>query len=271
MIDGPLITFLLPFYNEQGFIGRTVGSLADQTDRRFRLILIDNGSTDRGRDEALTAAAAMPDMDTRVIEEPKPGKIFALQTGLAEVSTPFVGTMDADTIYPPGYVATCLDMFERNPDAACVMAATLTGDADSRANRLRRLRTRIYAFLFRSRAHSGGCAQAFATSALRTACGFDPALWPYVLEDHEVIFRVAKQGLILHPFGHYCSTAKRRSDRRNVSWNRAERIAYKLMPQHFMGWYFYRFLARRFEGRGKHSAALRSRSWDSARPTGGDT
>jgi glycosyltransferase involved in cell wall biosynthesis len=270
MIDEPLITFLLPFYNEEGFIGRTVASLAGQTDRRFRLLMIDNGSTDRGRKEALAAAAVMPAVDTTVIEEPAPGKIFALKAGLAEVTTRFVATIDADTIYPPTYVATCLQMFERNPGASCVIAVAVTGDPYALPNRLRRLRTAAYAILFRNRAHGGGCGQAFAASALRKAGGFDPTLWPFVLEDHEVIYRVAKTGPILHGFGHYCSTADRRADRSSVSWNCAERIAYKLMPRQLMGWYFHRFLAARFRARGKQNSALRSRGWDSGGSAGGE-
>lgn len=261
MIDEPLITFLLPFYNEQGFIGETVSSLARQTDRRFRLVLIDNGSTDDGREEAIAAAAAMPSIDTTVVEEEMPGKTFALMAGLAEVSTPVVATIDADTVYPPGYVATCLRLFEQNPQASCVVAVGLNGNPDSFANALRRLRTRVYAGLRPDRAHSGGCGQAFATISLRAAGGFDPAIWPYVLEDHEVIHRVARQGAIVYSYRHYCSPSDRRTDRGNVSWNLAERIAYKLMPRRLMGWYFYRFLALRFEERGKHSAALRLRDW----------
>jgi glycosyltransferase involved in cell wall biosynthesis len=258
-----LITFLLPFYNEQGFIGATVATLAEQTDRRFCLILIDNGSNDKGRDEAIAAAAAMPDVETTLIEEPTPGKIFALKTGLAKVATPFVGTVDADTNYPATYVATCLHVFEANPEAAAVIAANVTGQQGSFPDLLRRLRTSIYATLFRNRAHGGGCGQAFRTSNLRAVGGFDAAIWPYVLEDHEVIHRIAGKGRILHSSRHYCIPADRRSDSRNVSWSRAERIAYKLMPAQFMGWYFNRFLARRFEARGKHNAALRTRSWAS--------
>src|SRR5689334_22539256 len=215
MAEKALITFLLPFYNEQGFIGRTMGSLAGQTDRRFRLILIDNGSTDDGRDEAIAAAAAMPDVDTTLIEEPTPGKIYALKSGLAEVSTDFVATIDADTIYPPTYVATCLELFENNPKASSVIAAGLFGDPNSFANLLRKLKTRTYATLFRNRAHSGGFGQAFATLALRNVGGFDPVIWPYVLEDHEVIYRILREGPILHSFRHYCSPSDRRSDRRN--------------------------------------------------------
>ena len=262
MVGEPIITFLLPFYNEQGFIGETVTSLAIQTDCRFRLILIDNGSTDCGREEAITAAKAKPSIETTIIDEAEPGKIFALMAGLAEVASPYVATVDADTIYPPAYVANCLRAFERNPKASCVIALGLAGSPNSLANKLRRLRARIYATVFPGRAHSGGYGQAFSTTILRRVGGFDPKIWPYVLEDHEVIHRVSKEGTILYDYEHYCNPSNRRSDRRNVSWSLAERIAYKLMPRKFMGWYFYRFLALRFEKSGKRSAALRFRNWD---------
>jgi glycosyltransferase involved in cell wall biosynthesis len=268
MANTPIITFLLPFYNEQGFIGRTVESLAAQTDRRWRLLLIDNGSTDKGTEEAIAAAVAMPDIELRIIEEATPGKIYALKAGLAEVDTPFVGTIDADTIYPLAYVGTCLDIFERHPGASCVMAATVMGNPHSVSNRLRRLRTHAYATLFRDRAHSGGFGQVFDTAALRAVGGFDSNIWPYVLEDHEVICRIADKGTILHSYYHYCSPSDRRADRSSVSWTRAERIAYKLMPRRLMNWYFHRILAVRFEARGKHNSALRVRTWETAQSAG---
>ena len=45
------LTIVLCFYNEERWIGRTLASLAAQTDRRFSLVLVDNGSTDGSVDE----------------------------------------------------------------------------------------------------------------------------------------------------------------------------------------------------------------------------
>jgi glycosyltransferase involved in cell wall biosynthesis len=260
----PEITFLLPFYNEEGYIGRTVASLATQTDRRFRLVLVDNASTDGGHEEALAAAADMADVETTLVREPTPGKIHALQRGLAEVATPYVATIDADTIYPAAYTEKCLRLFSERPKAFCVIAAGLSGNPHTLANVLRRLRTSAYGALLPNRAHSGGCGQVFVTQVLREVGGFDPTIWPYVLEDHEVICRIARKGSIAYAQDHYCSPSDRRTDRENVSWNLAERMIYKVIPARFMGWYFHNYLAHKFEKRGQHSIALRSRSWETS-------
>ena len=39
------ITLVLPYFNESGYIGRTVARLGRQSDRRFALVLVYIGST----------------------------------------------------------------------------------------------------------------------------------------------------------------------------------------------------------------------------------
>jgi len=56
------------------------------------------------------------------LNESKPGKTNALETGLKAVTTPYVATIDADTYYPPYYLWFCHDIFERQPEVVGVMA-----------------------------------------------------------------------------------------------------------------------------------------------------
>jgi glycosyltransferase involved in cell wall biosynthesis len=72
---------VVPFYNEARGISATLEALAEQCDREFTLVLVDNGSTDRGGDVARCFAAGHPDLETHVIYEPTKGTGAAADTG----------------------------------------------------------------------------------------------------------------------------------------------------------------------------------------------
>lgn len=248
------LTLVLPYYNEAGFIGDTLASLAAQTCRDFALVLVDNNSADGGAAKARAACAAMSDIPVRFLHEAEPGKLHALRTGLAKAETALVGTIDADTHFPPEYVARILYLFDRQPGTAMAIAFNVGEDRSRR--RCRKLQ-HVQARLFPRKAHGGGTCQAFDRRMFDAAGGFDPARWPFVLEDHEIVHAVGKLGTIAWSPDHVCHASERRSDRSDCSWTVFERVLYKLLPDRAMDWFFYRFLARRFERRGLVNMRLR--------------
>jgi glycosyltransferase involved in cell wall biosynthesis len=254
------LTIVLPFFNEEGWIGATVASLAAQSDQRFRLLMVDNGSNDAGALEAARNAEPMQDRAT-VIQCPTPGKMHAINAGLALVETPLVATCDADTHYPPDYVKRLISLFESDPNAASVMAIDLYAPETDASSLKRSAFVMRKSRRFPRKCHAGGYAQAFRTSALRAAGGFDLNIWPYVLEDHEIVHRLIPHGHIRYHADHVCFPSERRVSREAVSWNRTERLLYRYMPRWGMNWYFYRFLGPRFARRKSFSIALREKQW----------
>ena len=45
--DNSLISVLLPVYNTEGFIAKSIESILDQSYKNFELIIINDGSTDK--------------------------------------------------------------------------------------------------------------------------------------------------------------------------------------------------------------------------------
>lgn len=257
------LTIVLPFFNEEGWIGSTVSSLVAQSDMRFRLILVDNGSTDRGADEAARHVAPLGDRAT-ILSCPAPGKIQALAAALSRVETPLVATCDADTHYPPDYVRRIIALFDDEPGAAAVMAIDLYAPQDDPRSRQRAAWIMRKSRRFASKCHAGGYAQAFRTDRLRAAGGFDVERWPYVLEDHEIVHRVMRHGTALYHPDHVCFPSDRRASRKAVSWTRAERLLYRYLPSAAMDWYFYQILGRRLAARNCLGIALREKDWSCA-------
>ena len=251
-----LISLVLPYYNEEAYLGATLATLAEQTDRQFELILVDNASSDRSAEIAAGAQALMPDVRVRLLEEPRPGKLNALATGVAAATGEIVATLDADTIYPPAYVGRMRALFEDG-----VVAVLAFGRPPGSAGKASQLQ-RFYAALLPGKCHTGGYGDAFRHDALVRAGGFDLSRWPFVLEDHEIVHRIGRLGRLAYAADHVCFPSERRSDRSGCSWTVGERILYKFLPDSLMDWFFYRYLAQRFERRGLSNLRLRDKNWE---------
>jgi len=255
------ITLVLPYYNEQDYILPTLRSIAAQDSRDFRLVIVNNRSDDASP-ALVSEFLAGCDFEHDHITEDTPGVVPALMAGIARASGDFIGFLNADTIYPPHYVSRVLALFDAHPAATSVMAIDLYDAPDSPAGRTRLARVKLASVLMPKKCHAGTYAQAWRLAPFRAAGGFDSAIWPWVLEDHEIMVRMMDRGPSVYHTGHYCHPSPRRTNSGAVSWNRWEKIAYGLLPARAMRWFFHDYLAGKFARRKMVSAALRNRSWE---------
>jgi glycosyltransferase involved in cell wall biosynthesis len=256
-------TMVIAFYNEADFLVETLDSLAAQTLRPLRLLLVDNGSTDASPALARAWAARHPDIDARVLHEATPGQVHGLAAGVAAVETALVAIGDADTFYPPDYLAKADAVFAGDARVVAVFGHDSAGAPDSLRERFkRRARDLVLIGLWRGQTYAGGYAHCYRTQVLRAAGGYSAALWPYVLKDHELVHRVSRQGRFGRSPALWVQPSDRRVDRSGVRWTLGERILYHATPYAAMDWFFYRFLARRLAGRGMRDIVLRQRGWD---------
>ena len=252
----PAISLVLPYFNEEAYLAATLGSIAAQSERDFELILVDNGSTDEGLRVARAACEAMGDVAVQWLREERPGKIHALRTGIAAAAGEIVATLDADTLYPPDYLARVRREFAADARIAAAFAFNRPPDRQ-RAS----FDQRLHAWLWPRKCHTGGFGQAFRRDLLEAAGGFDFERWPFVLEDHEIVHRIAPLGTLAYSADHVCHPSDRRSDRSDCNWTLWERVQYKLLPGSAMEQFFYGYLAERFTRRGLSTLRLRDKTW----------
>jgi glycosyltransferase involved in cell wall biosynthesis len=260
----PRWTVVIPYFNEAEYLGATLDSLAAQAGERFRLVLVNNGSTDGTAAAVARWIAAHRDIDVQHLVEPQPGQVYALKTGIARVTTELVAICDADTVYPPHYLATAAALFDgKGHDTVAVLAhdATAAGSGRPLARLRRLIYTHFISFWLSGQAHAGGYAHCYRTAALNAAGGYDARLWPFVIKDHELIHRVLRQGRLAYAVDHWCSPSPRRADRRNVRWTLAERVLYHATPYALKDWFFYDFLRPRLIARKQTDIVLRQRNW----------
>lgn len=252
---------VVPYYNEKDYLPAMLDALMAQTYRPFQLILVDNASADGSADLARAALANCEHITPLYLHEPRPGKINALECGLARVDTQFVAFCDADTWYPPHYLARCAEIFANASSNVAAVMATRLKTPPGPSPTWKQRKTLWVSRLLRKQAHTGGFGQTFRTDILRQAGGFSAARWPFVLEDHEVMQRVFKLGRAVHDTDLWCVPSQRRSDRSAVDWTLAERLLYHVVPFGLKDWFFYNFLAARFARRKMDQLKLREKSW----------
>jgi hypothetical protein len=170
----------------------------------------------------------------------------------------------ADSEYPHPYLARAAALFDaRGPATVAVLAHDAVAGRESSAGALTRrwLYSHVIPYLLSGQAHAGGYAHCYRISALSAAGGYDEAIWPYVVKDHELAHRMLKQGRIAYAPDHWCVPSLRRTNRKGVRWTLFERIVYHATPYALKDWYFYAFLGPRLRARKLTDVVLRQQSW----------
>lgn len=260
-------TVVIPAFNEEDFLAPTVQSIIDQTVSGARLIFIDNASTDGTLALMEKIAADASAHHVTILHDDRPGKIRALETGIKAIETPLVAMCDADTFYPPDYLARAEKMMTASDQIAAAYAFGVYSAASPFQAWFTKNKGAVMAKLRPAQCHTGGYGQSFKTDALRRAGGYSDKIWPFMVADHEVSNRILKQGVIAYDREHFCLTSSRRSDRGNVDWRLHERLMYNVMSHRQQDWFFYEYLKPRFEARKMFNSNLRARDWENETPS----
>ncbi len=97
---GPLVSIIVPSFNKGRFIGDMVRSVQEQSDHRWELLVVDDGSTDGSVD--LLQALAASDERIRVLPmEVNRGANHCRNVGIAEARGRYVIFLDADDLLAP--------------------------------------------------------------------------------------------------------------------------------------------------------------------------
>jgi glycosyltransferase involved in cell wall biosynthesis len=96
------ISFVVPAYNEQALLARSLNAIRDEILRAGQelgkdaeIIVVNNASTDRTREVALSIPGVT------VVDEPRKGLVQARWCGFEHSTGELIANIDADTIIPP--------------------------------------------------------------------------------------------------------------------------------------------------------------------------
>ena len=127
----PRVATVIPARNEENFIGRTLSALFGQHTRPSKVIVVNDGSTDRTAEVASAAGAevvGMPDRGYNVLGTPVLAGV--INRGLARIEQgnyDYVMILGADHILPPHYLTTALDAMAAD-DKLALCSGTIEGE-----------------------------------------------------------------------------------------------------------------------------------------------
>lgn len=112
------IDILMSVYNCERYINDTINSILNQTFTDFRVIIVDDGSSDRTGDICKQFVAK--DRRVEYYHQGNAGIVAALNHGLQYCSAPFIARHDGDDISYPDRFEKELTYLEANPDCVAV-------------------------------------------------------------------------------------------------------------------------------------------------------
>lgn len=124
--DLPAVAVVIPCFNSGSFIREAVDSALAQSHPALEVVVVDDGSTDRGTLEALEK---LPER-VRLIVQKNAGPAAARNTAIASTDAPFVLPLDADDRLGTRAAELGAQHLSSDPEVGIVAGAmTLVGDA----------------------------------------------------------------------------------------------------------------------------------------------
>ena len=111
----PLVAVVIPAYNAEPWIARTLTSVLAQTYRNFEVWVVNDGSTDRTAERV--ERVAQQDARVKLLNQPNAGVAAARNFGIQQSQGELIAPIDADDLWHPEQLAK---------QVACFLAAPAT-------------------------------------------------------------------------------------------------------------------------------------------------
>lgn len=113
-MDREIISFIVPAYNAEVTLHRTIQSILNQTSDSYRIIIINDGSTDKTEEIGKAYSQKYPGRITYVYQ-PNRGLGGARNHGIELADTEYISFLDSDDWLMPHYVEHIAAQLEKNP------------------------------------------------------------------------------------------------------------------------------------------------------------
>jgi len=203
----PLISVIVPAYNEEDYIKDCLDSLTNQdlSPDLFEIIVVDNNSSDKTK-------KIIQKFPVKYVFEAKRGVVLARQKGFEASKGKIIASADADTIYPRNWLSEIKNTFEKNKEAIAVCgwvyfkdttpffnySFALSQEANALLKRIVGKFPLVYAANF-----------AFKREALEKIGGY-PKHIPELGDQQYLLYNFFKLGEVLINKRMYCITSSRR-------------------------------------------------------------
>lgn len=123
----PLVSIIIPSYNQGQFIRETIQSCLDQDHRPIEIIVQDGAS----KDETVDVLKSFNAPELFWVSEPDKGVVDAVNKGLARARGEILTIQSSDDVFLPGAISAAVAALAGNPQAGLVYGDVKHIDADS--------------------------------------------------------------------------------------------------------------------------------------------
>lgn len=204
VIRYPKLSFVIPAYNEEHYLGDCLDSIIKQRDAlpyNTEIIVVNNSSTDR------TEAIAKSHKGVRVVLEKQKGLVHARQAGFLAATGDIIANVDADTRLTSGWTKKVMASFIKDKKLVALSGPFIYYDTPRAVRFFVRFFYLIgYCFYLINRfiLHAGSMVQGgnfvLRRDALQKIGGFDTKISFYG-EDTDIARRMNKVGKVRFTFG----------------------------------------------------------------------
>ena len=106
-----MISVVIPLYNKEQHIAKTLQSVFAQTYTDYEIVIVNDGSTDN----SVAVVKAINDPRIRLINQANAGVSAARNRGIEEARGEFIALLDGDDIWRPDYLKTQFELTQKYP------------------------------------------------------------------------------------------------------------------------------------------------------------
>lgn len=117
-MQNPLVSVLMPVYNDEANIANAVESVLQQTYQNFELIVVNDGSTDKSL--SILLDYQQKDQRIKIVNQKNQGLANALNNGINHCSGKYIARLDSDDVSYPHRLHEQVIFLEQNPNIGLV-------------------------------------------------------------------------------------------------------------------------------------------------------
>jgi glycosyltransferase involved in cell wall biosynthesis len=108
----PFFSVIIPLYNKEKYIKKTLSKVLEQTFIDFEIIIINDGSTDN----SLKEAYSISDKRITIYTQRNSGVSNARNLGIKKASSDYIALLDADDIWNPNHLEEHYNSIKKHPN-----------------------------------------------------------------------------------------------------------------------------------------------------------
>lgn len=108
-----MFSIVIPLYNKGKYVSKAIESVLNQTVKEFEIILVDDGSTDKG----VEIVESYEDERIKIIRQQNQGVSVARNNGILAAKYNYIAFLDADDLWNKDFLEKIKELIEKYPSA----------------------------------------------------------------------------------------------------------------------------------------------------------